>query len=426
MRLTVFPTHPVLAHRNERGQTLILFVAIFSVVLALAAFSLDQGLWLGHRRVVQKDADTAARGGAYALTLDSTDLVGAAQDAQTVALQNGVQSGAPQCGAGSGRCASFTGRPDCTDYNGHPLIGVPSVEVKLTEPTRALFSGSFGIKSVDTGASATACVGSVNAIGPGNGQVIPNSLAYAPSGCAGNACGCFTSSGTTLNFGQECEFELKHGSLLDLPSTGFCEGGSGNPHDVAAALQAGIDFPFTCSVNPCPVDGTGACTSSGAGCGGGPHDDCVSYRNGALGVNDLDAFVNRLASDPCNPPNSTDGLTVFKATFARVDGQPVNGPPGLGGSDPSGTLYVQQQCASPRVVINVITDTSQGAVKGFAVVFIVGCSAPPTPRLDDCSGANPGNAQIMGIPLQLLLNDQSIVGIGPPTPNSPLAILMFK
>src|SRR5437870_2189591 len=51
-------------NRGERGQVLVLFVGLFTVLIALAAFSIDQGLWLGHRRIAQKDADAAVRAGA--------------------------------------------------------------------------------------------------------------------------------------------------------------------------------------------------------------------------------------------------------------------------------------------------------------------------------------------------------------------------
>src|SRR5882724_9909820 len=49
---------------EERGQVLLLFVAFFTVLLVFAGITIDQGLWLGHRRAAQKDADAAARAGA--------------------------------------------------------------------------------------------------------------------------------------------------------------------------------------------------------------------------------------------------------------------------------------------------------------------------------------------------------------------------
>ena len=84
-------------------------------------------------------------------------------------------------------------------------------------------------------------------------------------------------------------------------------------------------------------------------------------------------------------------------------------------------------------MINIVGDNQPDpnaniAVKGFAVVFIVGCQPPPATALDNCLNIRGGlgNAAVDGIPLKLILDPQSIETIGPPTPGQPLAILTFK
>src|SRR3972149_2854324 len=45
--------------REERGQAIILFVGIFTVIMVISAIVVDFGLWFSERRGAQKDADAA-------------------------------------------------------------------------------------------------------------------------------------------------------------------------------------------------------------------------------------------------------------------------------------------------------------------------------------------------------------------------------
>ena len=49
--------------RSERGQAIILFVGLFSVVLVMAAIMVDFGVWFAERRSAQRVADLAAAAG---------------------------------------------------------------------------------------------------------------------------------------------------------------------------------------------------------------------------------------------------------------------------------------------------------------------------------------------------------------------------
>ena len=79
---------PAGVRRGERGQYLVLFVVLFSLIIGIAAFSIDQGVWLGERRISQKDADAAARAGASVYIDDQNDFSGAELRAEAWATEN--------------------------------------------------------------------------------------------------------------------------------------------------------------------------------------------------------------------------------------------------------------------------------------------------------------------------------------------------
>ena len=105
------PANSVRARRSEQGQILVLFVVLFSFVLALAAFSIDQGFWYGKRRVVQKDVDAAARSGAMAFLGDNYDACDQAQ--QTAGLNGATLSASTGCDA-DGKCVTTRSEQEVT------------------------------------------------------------------------------------------------------------------------------------------------------------------------------------------------------------------------------------------------------------------------------------------------------------------------
>ncbi|HYM14897.1 MAG TPA: hypothetical protein VEZ14_05010, partial [Dehalococcoidia bacterium] len=178
---------------------LLLFVAIFSVILMLGAFAVDQGLWLAKRRVSQKDADVAARGGAIALLISATAPQGDPAGSST----GGCDAGSAVAGAN----LVAGGNVDCTQA-AHCLTnsdGMPSVAVTIHRPVLGLFSRlplvNQGISGViDTAASATACIGTTTrlAIGADAPQAAPIVLDQRdtdPNSCFSNA---------QLVYGKEC------------------------------------------------------------------------------------------------------------------------------------------------------------------------------------------------------------------------------
>src|SRR3989304_1413520 len=76
-------------HR-DRGQAIILFVGVFTVILVIGAIVVDFGLWVSERRGAQKDADAATMAGAYELLDDSVTAADAEDAANAWAEKNGL------------------------------------------------------------------------------------------------------------------------------------------------------------------------------------------------------------------------------------------------------------------------------------------------------------------------------------------------
>lgn len=123
---------------GDCGQSLIIVVLAMTLVVALAAFSIDVGQWYVNRHHTQVSADAAALAAANCLastkctqTTANGDAAGAADD---IANQNGFQT--------SNVTVTF------------PTSA--TVKVTLKNSASSAFAGLFGISSVNTTQSATA------------------------------------------------------------------------------------------------------------------------------------------------------------------------------------------------------------------------------------------------------------------------------
>jgi len=148
--------------REERGQAIILFVGIFTVIMVISAIVVDFGLWFSERRGAQKDADATALAGVQAYLADLADTSGAFDDAQDWAVKNGVDPAeidivsTSDCSAGNSCIEVGIGgcREDGTDAS------MPWVQANIRHKSRSLFSSLFGLVAPDIGGVARACVGS--------------------------------------------------------------------------------------------------------------------------------------------------------------------------------------------------------------------------------------------------------------------------
>jgi len=148
-------------HR-ERGQVLVMFVGIFTIIAVVGLVVVDFGMWFSERRGAQTDADMSALAGAQAYVADLTDTAGAFDDAVEWAVKNGVDpaeidpSPVSECSDGSS-CIQV-GVGGC--YENGTDTAMPWVESKIRHNTRTLFGSFFDFAAPDIGATARACVGS--------------------------------------------------------------------------------------------------------------------------------------------------------------------------------------------------------------------------------------------------------------------------
>ena len=119
--------------KNQKGQATVITVVFLVVLLGMAALVLDVGSWYRAKRSAQSTADAAALAGAQSLPDTST----ANSLAQQYASKNG--------GLGSGGI-TFSTSQSTND----------SITVKVSRPAPGFFSKLFGVRSVTTGATATA------------------------------------------------------------------------------------------------------------------------------------------------------------------------------------------------------------------------------------------------------------------------------
>ncbi|MEX2225222.1 MAG: hypothetical protein WEB52_02085 [Dehalococcoidia bacterium] len=355
---------------------LLLFVVLFSVILAMGAMSLDQGFWLGRHRATQAAADASARAGTLAFVANTNASSGCAPgDPRSVAALNAdsnrIDVTVATC---SGPNTSFAASADCQG-----AIDRPSVTADVGQELRAFFAGAFGIDDIETRAEATACVGTISTMGidPGRDDhlisalpvYIQNNDTYSGRGCFNNGApkigqqcvivrACERQGGSGNNQ-DDCTFgnDPVRSGVFERTDPDECEGDP-TQDDILDAIR-NRDMGFLCSVedgNGCPGDNV-----------------CVDAEPAPDNVNEhadiMNAFEVRLA----NAPPECD---EFAELFRRFDGGTVVAPWDSGGN-PDETVYVpDQDCNmgdSGRAGILVFTEGSSQRVKGFATVYIIGC-----------------------------------------------------
>lgn len=169
----------------ERGQVLVLFAMLITLLLAFAAFTIDIGRQVAERRHVQTAADAAALAACRALIAGETDAA-AAQAASEVALANLQDSPA-------GAAATIAAPPAYADEDGNGsidadeltsgiVVASTSVRVAIDSTVDTTLARIIGIATLETGARARCNLQGSPAIpivarryanppGPGNGFI---------------------------------------------------------------------------------------------------------------------------------------------------------------------------------------------------------------------------------------------------------------
>jgi len=365
-------------HNGERGQILLLFVVVFSVILAMGALALDQGFWLGRHRATQAAADASARAGALVYVTNTGASSGcAAGTPRLVAAANAEDNRIDvNVGACSGPQTTFTASANCQG-----AADRPSVHADVGQELRAFFAGFFGIDEIDTRAEATACVGTVSAMGIDENRddnITSGLPVYIQNNDTYNGLGCFTGTGAP-KIGQQCVIvracERQGGfpppqaddctfggqpvrsGLFEIPDDDECEGNSsfGEILDYIEDRDMGM---------LCRVNSTNGCSGDQLCIEKEPQADDEGDH-----ANIMNAFEDRLESAP-------NSCNEFSELFRRVDGGSV-ARPWVSGGNPAQTVYFRDpDCDmddAGRVGVLVFTNTSSPHVRGFAVVYITGC-----------------------------------------------------
>ena len=413
---------------------ILLFVAVFSVILAMGAVALDQGFWLGRHRATQAAADAAARAGALAYVADTGASTGCAaatprRAAAANAKDNRIDVNVASC---SGPQSTFAAASNCQG-----AANRPSVRAAVGQELRAFFAGAFGIDRIETTAEATACVGTILAMGIDHNRddnITSGLPVYIRSDDTYNGRGCF--SGGAPKIGQQCVivracerrggFPLSQADdctfggqpvrsgLFEIPDDDECEGNSS--FSTILDYIEDRDMALFCRVNTsngCPGDEVCVVPIS-------PADDAQEH------ARILNAFHVRLE----NAPNSCN---EFSELFKRVDGGNVARPWAGGGNPPTTVYYRDPDCDmqdAGRTGLIMLTDSSGARVRGFAVVYITGCftrGSSFTASENDCDSRG-DDYEVRGVLLRTFTPEGDRGDLGPVsgTINIPYTLQMVE
>ncbi len=180
----------MVSSRSERGQAIILFVGIFSVILVIAAIVVDFGLWFAERRSAQRGADLAAAAGAQDLPDEPLLAFDAACD---WAAANGYSNEDVDVEV----FARNTPELPVSCLGGAPALACGSdcdtVRVTVGGIAPRLFTGALGIGNFKIGAVAAAGItyaGAAGQAGPDQTVILLTADGRMGFNCSSDPVGC--------------------------------------------------------------------------------------------------------------------------------------------------------------------------------------------------------------------------------------------
>ena len=344
----MFITRIVRRLGEQRGQTLIFFAGIFTVIAIVGAIVIDFGVWFSERRGAQTDSDLISLAGAYELLTSGS----AYADVDIATQQSAVANGVDPVEDLQNLAVKSLEFPDgyetdpdychtATDTGGR----LNAVVLDVEHDSRAFFAGIFGIGSPDIGAHACARAGSIRTT---NG-LMPWSVPMFTSDC-------FVWNEETgkydPQFGQECIFRIDNPSQVGAIRLGPDEGdecsgpGSGGANVYRENIREGS--PAICEIG-----------------------EMIDTEPGLEPQPTKQALADLLATEgACDALNSAspDGIDDFVESFAPESF--VSGPE---------TTFSTRDCVTPRALTIVIVDEFDGRgfdsvpIRGFAAFFLVAC-----------------------------------------------------
>jgi len=451
---------PLRRLRSQRGQALILFVGLLSVIMAISVIVVDFGLWFSEHRGAQKDADAAALAGAQAYLADLSDTNTAFGDGVDWAIKNGVDSAkidpSPTSNCSDGNSCIDVGTGNCREDGTD--TSMPWVEARVRHNSRALFGGIFGLVAPDIGAIARACVGSprsgieftpfgiqtdlVAAVGtPESGEDCYNEKDDDHDKVVNDGCGplsdCLKEDpakpGHTIPvYGSACVLRTEGGAGVS-GQNGFLSIGEEDCWDTSASslkhdLEYGSDA--TCTIG----NDVNSATGEKGGMIAALNDRltweglCDSrFHTGNTGHDDFDEVFSLVGATPGQPIVPAAGA-IFSENDCRVPK-----------TDSDGKTYA----LNPRVINLLLVDEYKSGEKtakivGFAAFYVIGCynhaDAPAieaalnvdlrnmSTYMNQCPKAG-GQDVVLGVFVQKLAPP---INVGNPDESLPLSIVLVK
>jgi len=421
---------------NERGQMLILFILVMTVVFLIGAIVVDFGLWFSERRGAQKDSDLSAIAAAQdllALTSFSSPAAGALQqqanDRATEYVQrNGVTDLANVHLPQPGDEAAWTG---CWSDQGDTSDTMDSYPLDVEHPSKALFASIWGLAAPkDLGAHARACVGSIVAMK----GIMPVGLPInSPDLNKFSRTLCWTpdNDGDGLPepmFGTRCDLsvfdkvsgeaswlDLDNTSPLPKPPTVDCYNAGGGANELTDEIKAGGANTW------CRVAPQGYTSAQCASASIPPVNWCVKSKTGGQANKIMDAF-NSLFSTEGQCDSNGDGIDDFTTSIELVSGTP--------GTE---SAFYREICHSPRLITLIVVDNFDATgnsfmpIRAFAAFFVEACTiidnnnvTTEYPKCDPPPGTPIGQAMFTGRFVNILGEG----AVGAPTDWSPKRIVL--
>jgi len=357
--------------QQQRGQAMVMFIGIFTVIAVVGVIVVDFGLWFSERRGAQTDADLPALAGARECMLE---LITKVDHDPTWAIEQWFDEN----NGGNAELVADKTSTDCEPQDNGELC----VDVVVRHKSKTLFSSFFspvfdGVAG-NIGAHARACAGAAAA--PEN--VVPFEVAKPDP--------CF--SGGSPDFDNLCPLESgAHGECPpDAPSS--CKS---NPRGMAD-LEAppGYCSEGTGNADPGPLIACGApgmcLPNEGDACPASPWYDCAAVQDGNT-AEVLDAiqcrlnggsYCNKVHKLTCTPEG--EGLCDTDANGIDDFDESVTLMPG------TDNVYEPKDCdpttageqISPRIITVIVFDeipppggSSTGRpIRAFAGFYLAGCA----------------------------------------------------
>lgn len=342
---------------GERGQALVLFVGVFTIIALAGAIAVDAGLWLSERRGASRDADLVSLAGVYELLDNSSLCAGVPGAVDDWATLNDLD---PADDVHNLACKALAFPDGFEDDEGYceeaPDTGERpnAVALDIDHESRALFASIIGVDVPDIGAHACARAGSLLS----TSGLRPWSVPRTTSVCFGPDVDDFDGDGDTTErvplFGATCVFRLE------------------SPSSQVGSLRLGSDEEDPCSGGQ---GSNGASVYRDNVVGGSPAEctigDIAETQPGLDTGPTLAALEDLLANEgECDGQNGTppNGIDEFAESFVPTSGIP--GP---------AVTFTDRDCSTPRAIHIIILNEFDGTgmdhepILGFAAFFLEQC-----------------------------------------------------